>query len=66
MKEIVALSALRGQLTGIALVRLADATASIAGTHITSNQITNGASAAGDSYPMEVPHPDYDDCRLFA
>jgi len=66
VRKIVALPTLRAELTGILLPQLADSTASIADTHITSNQIACGASGAEDSYPMEVPHPDYDDCRLFA
>jgi len=66
VKKIAGLSALRAQLTGILSLQLADTTASIADTHIRDNEITSTASGAEDSYPMEVPHLDYDDCRLFA
>lgn len=66
MKKMVGLSTLGAELAGILSLQLADTTASIADIQITSNQITSGASGAEDSYTMEVAHPDFGDCLLFA
>ena len=49
MKKIVALSALRGQLTGILSLQLADSTASTADADIPGNDVASSLGEANNS-----------------